>query len=828
MEPPENRQARNSADLNGDIDLNKFTTLCSELECGMSNTYSALDEVLGLKNILLEQDLPSAVKVKITLAVGRLHRSISDMSVPMGEVTRLVRLYAVPWENKSKALKKLHQDYESKQHQLEIALRRLEIVGVQTMRMERERRIMNWEKIFAKLVGGKSHGQRWRFLIRQFKQKLKEGEDLANVYSAVSDEEEEDDSSDVEEEGKSRKQLFAQELKAKLRQFDGLQEILSSGQQTLKKEQESKNPRNSFIEEESEASINIGNSDDNYSTTSNELDSQHLSLSQTRKKVRFDETDGNELQKNQLGVPTLTGTDKKKEIVAQRVEMIEKECWTHEPDFEKLFHIRLFRPKCKTLSASWCTIVFDNNVRKSQVFPEMIENITTQEDQMPVKENDLEEKPDMKAERQADLQLKENVNKKSDEKSRKIDNFEEFSFKLLPDFETRNKEHILLKFSVHPANKKTMIAMTSVKLSDIRAIDKENININQQFDEQIEPIKLPIKAAINNSELIFNKTCGEICIVCYYSKVILPRVITRATETLSIEELTNRIIELRRREDLKRLKSAGTSMTEKPIYTEEQMKFAKEELKQQLNSLREEYEERLSLIISQLSRENQESLREFVNAATSPLFMWSESTTTDYPSRDSFSPSQIQPVKPSKNKSTRKQSKKLDKKQQVWGENLPEDFYERMEMFREESFKHHQKLKEKINEEVGKEIEKKLASSYKLDTSQKEGNVPNEVCLPALFMPTKSRNLYTPKARSYFHAFGTVSGRITQPPSILQLPRLQNDNADIVGIYESVMKQKMESVPDRENDTDLGRFSPESSSSIELAGIEKDRDDDLG
>lgn len=54
--------------------------------------------------------------------------SVSDMHMPCNELVRLVRLYSTPWEEKSTALKKLHEDYEAKKTQLNIALKRLEMI----------------------------------------------------------------------------------------------------------------------------------------------------------------------------------------------------------------------------------------------------------------------------------------------------------------------------------------------------------------------------------------------------------------------------------------------------------------------------------------------------------------------------------------------------------------------------------------------------------------------------------------------------------------------------------------------------------------------------
>lgn len=55
---------------------------------------------------------------------------MADLNVPINELVRLVRMYSAPWEEKSEALKKLHSDYDSKLRQLNVALRKLELVGV--------------------------------------------------------------------------------------------------------------------------------------------------------------------------------------------------------------------------------------------------------------------------------------------------------------------------------------------------------------------------------------------------------------------------------------------------------------------------------------------------------------------------------------------------------------------------------------------------------------------------------------------------------------------------------------------------------------------------
>ena len=57
--------------------------------------------------------------------------SYSDLCTPVGELTRLVAEYSTPWEQKSKVLQTLRQDYESMQRQLGIALKKIEMMAAE-------------------------------------------------------------------------------------------------------------------------------------------------------------------------------------------------------------------------------------------------------------------------------------------------------------------------------------------------------------------------------------------------------------------------------------------------------------------------------------------------------------------------------------------------------------------------------------------------------------------------------------------------------------------------------------------------------------------------
>lgn len=50
---------------------------------------------------------------------------MTDVHEPIQELIRMVKIFSTPWEEKSAALKKLHEDFHKKKRQLDVAIRRL-------------------------------------------------------------------------------------------------------------------------------------------------------------------------------------------------------------------------------------------------------------------------------------------------------------------------------------------------------------------------------------------------------------------------------------------------------------------------------------------------------------------------------------------------------------------------------------------------------------------------------------------------------------------------------------------------------------------------------
>ncbi|CAG5134133.1 unnamed protein product, partial [Candidula unifasciata] len=119
-----------------------------------------------------------------------------------------------------------------------------------------------------------------------------------------------------------------------------------------------------------------------------------------------------------------------------------------------------------------------------------------------------------------------------------------------------------------------------------------------------------------------------------------------------------------------------------------------------------------------------------------------------------------------------------------WGEHLPHDFYERLRMWEEESKHHKQELNERTLKEIKDNLERKLAGQNRLSKQEEYiYDALQDVTLPALFMPFKMGNVYNPRAHHYFHPTGNTDVRLTQPPSVFQLPEVPNHKLSTVNLF---------------------------------------------
>lgn len=183
-----------------------FESLCANCLIGLETMLIAADEVHRLCEATQDLPLPRTLNMHLLMASSRLLRGTSQLNPNLYELTRLVRIYAKPWEDKGTVLAKLHKTYAQNRKQLQLALTELQTTGADLERMKEDRLCMLWERLFAKAMSTERHGRRWKFLIESFKQAAEKGEHL-NFAVDTSDEEDEDSLLIQKNSGFSGKQL---------------------------------------------------------------------------------------------------------------------------------------------------------------------------------------------------------------------------------------------------------------------------------------------------------------------------------------------------------------------------------------------------------------------------------------------------------------------------------------------------------------------------------------------------------------------------------------------------------------------------------------------
>lgn len=882
---------------------NKFDNLCDGVTNTMAYVHGAMQELLNMKDEMLKHSLPPTLLIKLATVTGKVFRSVSDLNMPVNELVRLVRVYSTPWEEKSAALKKLHEDYENKQRQLNIAVKRLQLVDAHSKRIAREKRIMNWEKLFAKIMSNRGHGRRWKFLIETIKQKAKLGLEHVQEYTRALEE-----SSDEEEDEEDDMPMT---IKRPGEDSDKLSDLEEG-------------------EEDDEKTSTGKDSSEDTEKSDKEEDSTRVG---SPKKVRF-------ASPEEPPVP-----------VQVKPPTSDVEVWTGEQEYDHFLYCRVYQPTKVEEQELKCIITLGEQIKKTK----RIDAERPVSQPQPEKEKE-EVKPKgrgligMRAKPAEDkmAQFKKEAEQRKAEQEAKT-RYQEIFFEIPEYFgndslwrKGKESEPKSLKLSVHKGPTEDMFAMATIDLDDIfdqemkivylpephgdddvppppgeREKTEEGVTLTKpttpktengapvekhEILKKVEPLHFPIFALNPKKTDNVHEPCGNVPVVFYMAKRAKPKLWNRNNGTVPFNDLVLDIagIDLQtwRKEDMfKETESRAASAMEwqpevqvkvvekevikevivqaepkiievmktppppppespkedegeQPVPVETVPKLEYDKLinkhSEELQLVQAEYEKRLQELLENLQQMQQTQLeqkellmqQQQQQQSRPPLVHQrpvSSSSKRSSPGGGRVSaappktPSQLQPstmVSPSlgvsqeiamlpktpqtydtltpvgyesrtENQSlahsmpeasfTRKNMKVL-RPIPTMGSDVPEDFLTRLAWFEETSKKHQQENQERTMRTIQEELEKKLAGQNKL-SRRDEGlyDAMKDVSLPALFMPTENKKaaIYNPRAHQYFHPTGSSDLRLSQPPSVFQLPPLPpKSRMSVVNLFE--------------------------------------------
>ncbi|CAF0863658.1 unnamed protein product [Rotaria sordida] len=120
----------------------------------------------------------------------------------------------------------------------------------------------------------------------------------------------------------------------------------------------------------------------------------------------------------------------------------------------------------------------------------------------------------------------------------------------------------------------------------------------------------------------------------------------------------------------------------------------------------------------------------------------------------------------------------------VYGKDLPKNFLDRYHMYLQRSITHRQQLIAKVEQETALANERQMEIQHRLHKSKENNECDDDLCLPAVFMPFRSGNVFNPRAYQFFHSIGSTNPRLTQPPSILKLPSVPSRSVSVLNLFE--------------------------------------------
>ncbi|XP_071826096.1 uncharacterized protein [Apostichopus japonicus] len=763
------------------VDNNKFEMLCDGLLSAMSLLQSSLAEFLLLKDELVQHALPPSLLARTAMVSGRIFRSATDLHTPATELIRLVRVYSTSWEEKSAALKKLHSDYDSKHKQLNIAVRRLQLIDAQARRMAKERRIMMWEKLFSKLTSARGHGRRWKFLIDNFKQKTKLGMEHLQAYIDSLDKEPESEEDEGEEE--KREDLLSQS-----NSVNELQIISSS-------------------DEELEFSEDSSQEDEDGDDKEDETEASQQRTPGGGKRVTFQEPDNEEPKTVYV------------EVAAPKPPTAEMGLWTHEPRYDYSLNVKVYQPIGIQLDDVKCSLTLQQQFKKSEPFPEEKPSSRgkgTGKSPSPAKGNSLIGSKGGVANKQ---QKKKSMAKPGDRHfiltfpigdkplfdkilggadptpsvakphppaapaSKPVDS-EESEDETQSEKSPREEP---IKLGVHHGQFDELVAMGTMVMEDLKALDVQLVE-SEEETKLFAPTPFPVyKIETGRKAKTHEEPSGVLPLVFYYTRVHKPFVKDKETESETLKEivfdLTGVDLRVMKKEDLSLNKDYQdrclSAMSVQSTHSEKEDVVPKADVEvliahheEEIKIIQEDYENRireLALALEQVQTEHLNTLLTQkpgeAGQGDSPLQGWNQENNNEEYTRlsDGTILTHVKKYKRPAN---------IPK----WGNDLPDDFLDRLQMFSDESQKRRQELTAKTRKEIEERTEKQLAVQYRLSLpTANRRTALKDVSLPAVFMPSRTGQLYNPRAHQYFHPTGSLGQlRLTQPPSIFQLPPLPN------------------------------------------------------
>ncbi|KAJ2995937.1 hypothetical protein HDV02_000288 [Globomyces sp. JEL0801] len=124
-----------------------FQPICHDLIQNLTEMEASIEDLMKWKEEFIKQNVPSSVKLEITLLFSKLFRSKSDLHQPLFEMIKQVKLFSKSWSVNRSNMINLERDYHRHYYILDVAIRKLEI-----QKINAQSQLALWERFAIRLL----------------------------------------------------------------------------------------------------------------------------------------------------------------------------------------------------------------------------------------------------------------------------------------------------------------------------------------------------------------------------------------------------------------------------------------------------------------------------------------------------------------------------------------------------------------------------------------------------------------------------------------------------------------------------------------------------
>eukprot|EP00041_Stephanoeca_diplocostata_P023008 m.558108 g.558108 ORF g.558108 m.558108 type:complete len:333 (+) comp22197_c0_seq4:613-1611(+) len=149
----------------------RLARLCTGVTERLAGVEERVDEVCHWLCDVISPHLPPNGHARTVAACVGLTKALVEFRTLAVELVRLVRVFLEPWDRKESVLTNLLHHHDMIKGDNRTLLHQLQVATTRAEKLEQQRVLVQWERLYLRLHRKRRHGHRWQFLLPSLKQR---------------------------------------------------------------------------------------------------------------------------------------------------------------------------------------------------------------------------------------------------------------------------------------------------------------------------------------------------------------------------------------------------------------------------------------------------------------------------------------------------------------------------------------------------------------------------------------------------------------------------------------------------------------------------------